>query len=143
MPVRSMTPVYESKVFSPNDPRELGGLGLPLGKKADGSDEDRTEYTLRRASTQANLMRQDLFSRVKYISRDGDTITERDFPMGQLRLETIRLVLVAWNFTPSEGAQPYPITEQTILNLVSPEELNWLYDKALEMNPLWDPNAGE
>jgi len=103
------------------------------------------ELTVKYADNRAVVLRQNLFDTVRYIQRIGDeeTVTERRFPMGDLRIRTIELVLVRWNNSRAADAPPIPITEDTILDELSPEEFEWLYNQILEMNPVWGGVEGE
>jgi len=102
-------------------------------------------FTVKLADNRAVLARQNLFDTVRYITEDatGRQITERKFPMGDLRLETVMLVLTAWDLTPAEDAISYPITHKNVVELLEPSELQDLYDAILEMNTVWGGDAGE
>lgn len=134
MPVRNASALLKTKVLSPNDPIDEGGLGVPL---ADG--EERTEFVVKLADNRAVLARQNLFSKVNYINEDesGRTITQRSFPMGDLRLETVMLVLSSWNLRPADDAGPFPITHKNVVELLTADELQWLYDRIIDLNPVW------
>ena len=101
------------------------------------------ELTVKKADSRAVISRQNLFDKVRYISDgpEGETITERSFPMGELRLETVMLVLIDWNIT-DEGGNKYPITHKNVSELLEPAELMELYDGIIEMNEVWG-GAGE
>jgi hypothetical protein len=97
------------------------------------------ELYVKYADSRAVLARQNLFDTVRYIQQtdDGTAITERKFPMGDLRIQTIMLVLEGWNYALAEDLPPLPITEDNVLDRLDPEELLWLYDEILKMNPVW------
>ena len=143
MPIRlrASSALQRTHDFSPNDALEDGGLGKPVEANADGTDGEKVSYTLRYVTTRDVLARQNMFSRVRYIQDTDDgarMVTERDFPMGDMRLATVRLVLVKWNLFPdSTTTIPYPITEETMLDLIPPDELEWLFNHAINMNPEW------
>lgn len=132
MPVRVAS--SRTKSFSPNDPADEGGLGYPVPE-----GEEKTIYVVRKADGNAFIARQDIFSKVSYITKDetGEVRTERDFPMGQLMIETLMLVFDSWNLTPRKDSKPYPITHDNIRTLMEPEEIKWLYEHIIDMNPCW------
>lgn len=134
MPVRNASALTKTKVLSPNDAIDEGGLGIPVTE-----GDERVEFVVKYADNRAVLARQNLFSKVNYINEDesGRTITQRSFPMGDLRLETVMLVLTSWNLRPADGAAPFAITHKNVIDLMSAEELAWLYDRSIDMNPVW------
>jgi hypothetical protein len=141
MPVRNQksSAVAKTRVLSPNDAIDDGGMGIPLDLLEDGTPDvsSRVEFIVKIADNRAVLARQDLFSKVKYINEGDGTATERSFPMGALRLETVMLVLTGWNITPDEKSAPYPITHNNVLDHVKPDEMQWLYDRIIDMNVAW------
>ncbi len=109
-------------------------------------DGEQTVFKVIKADNRAVLARQDLFDEVRYVTRSEDGVTEtiRSFPMGQLRLATIGLVLKNWNLRPAKDAPEYPITDRNMQELLAPEELDWIYTEIIEMNPVWGgTEAGE
>lgn len=109
-------------------------------------DGEQTEFTVKYADNRAVLARMNLFDEVRYVSRDadGETETIRSFPMGDLRLYTVKMVLLGWNIQPAKDQPTFPITEDTIQDLLDPAELAWLYDQVIDMNPVWGgTEAGE
>jgi hypothetical protein len=137
MPVRNQSVLTKTRVLSPNDAIDDGGLGIPVGVKADGTPDERVEFTVKIADNRAVLARQDLFSKVIYRNEGEGTTTERSFPMGALRMETVMLVLVGWNLRPDEKSAPYPITHANVLAQIEPDEMQWLYDRIIDMNVAW------
>ena len=75
---------------------------------------------------------------VRFISREGDGnefVQEKDYPMGTMRVDTVCLGLASWNIT-DEHDKPVLINEKAILQYLMPEELDAIYDKVLEVNPI-------
>jgi hypothetical protein len=99
------------------------------------------EFYIKKVGVGENIARQNLASKVRYIQGDseGEVISERDFPMGDLQLATVVLTLADWKL--SDGSSKIPLTEKNIKTYLSPREFSFLYAKALEVNPLW--GAGE
>ena len=109
-------------------------------------DGEQTTFTVKLADNRAVLARQNLFDEVRYVTKDesGETETIRKFPMGDLRLETVSLVLLSWNLRPASEAPAFPVTVPNILDYVDPAEFEWLYNQIIDMNPVWGgTNAGE
>ncbi len=100
-------------------------------------------FSIRRATTREHLARQNLSATMRYITREdsGEFVTERDLPTGELKLQTLKLVLADWDIGDAAG-NPLPINEDTIQRYLDPREFEFLYDKALECNPAWG-NSGE
>lgn len=102
------------------------------------------EITVKYADTRAVIARQNLFDKVRYISigEEGETATERSFPMGDLRLETVMMVIKDWNLEDDKGRKQ-AINHNSVLNLLSPEELMETYDHVIDMNKVWGGEAKE
>lgn len=111
---------------------------LPLTKTVSPEDDPETTFTIRRADNRIDVSRANMFSRVRYIPQDESEgyITERDFPMGDMQIATIKLCLVSWNIEDKSG-KLYPINEATIERLITPEERVWLYGEIIDFNPTW------
>jgi hypothetical protein len=126
-----------TETFSPNDAIDEGGLGWPI------ENGEKIEYTVKYADGRAYVSRANIFSKVSYTTEDetGVTKTERDFPMGELQLETLMLVLKEWNLTNEKGV-PYRITHANIMEYMDPEEIKWLYSHVIEMNGCWGGGNG-
>lgn len=139
MPVRTPSALTKTREFSPNSSIDDEGLGIPIEE-----GDERTIFTLRFADGRAYVSRANIFSKVSYKTEDesGISTTERDFPMGDLQLETLMLVFHSWNLKPAIDSVPYPITHKNIMALMAPEEIKWLYDHAITMNTCWG-GAGE
>jgi hypothetical protein len=101
-----------------------------------------TVFGIKRVSIAENIKRQNLASKVRYVQNDesGELVSERDFPMGTLQLETVGMTLAAWNIH-DENDHPVPITLKTIQEWLEPREFDFLYSKALEVNPMWAPGG--
>lgn len=95
-------------------------------------------FQLKRCGVKENTIRQNLSSTVRYVNRDesGDFVTERDYPVGDMTLSTVKLGLADWNLADSNGV-PLPINEENIQVYMSPLEFQAVYDRILEINPMW------
>jgi hypothetical protein len=102
------------------------------------------ELTVKKADNRAVIARQNLFDSVRYITEgeEGTTVTERKFPMGELRLETIMLVLQDWNVADEKGNK-YPISHKAVTDYLEPSEFMEAYDAIIAMNPVWGGEEGE
>ncbi len=136
MPVRNVGALARTKTLE---------LGPELTQEQLDNGEERLSVTVKYADTRAFLARQNLFAAVRYITEDADgkTATERSFPMGDLRLSTIRMVLTGWNIRFNKDADPAPINEKNIVDLMLPEEIEELYNAIIDMNPVWNNNKDD
>jgi hypothetical protein len=129
--------MQRKKVLVTSTPVDAGGLGA--------APETAITFTVRYADNGAVLARQDLFSSIRYITEDegGRQVTERSFPMGELRITTIMLVLESWDVRPSEDAPAYPLTPENVIKYTAVDELEWLYNQIIDMNPIWGGTEGK
>lgn len=96
-------------------------------------------FKIKKATNREDVERKNFSSKIRFISNQEDgenVITERDFPTGDLEIETIKLCLVDWNLEFAEGKK-LPITINNIKDYLTPEERQFLYDSIIEFNPLW------
>ena len=115
---------------------------LEVPKSVYKSPDEQTSFVVKYADNRAVLARQNLFDQVRYVTRDtdGETETIRNFPMGDLRIETVTLVLTGWNVT-DEDKKELPISRKTVLDCLDPSEMEWLYNQIIDMNPVWNNSA--
>lgn len=75
---------------------------------------------------------------VRFISDEGDGskfVQEKDYPMGTMRTDTVVLGLADWNIV-DENNVPVRISRKAILDLLHPDELDAIYERVLEVNPI-------
>lgn len=75
---------------------------------------------------------------VRFISDEGDGnkfVQEKDYPMGTMRTDTALLGLADWNIV-DENNVPVKITRKSMLELLDPRELDAIYERVLEVNPI-------
>lgn len=121
--VRDAKTLTETKeLVSPNDPEVI--------------------FTIKKATNREDVERSNMFARVEYVQSadDGELITRREFPMGDLQVQTIKLCLVKWNLEDSKG-QIIPVSENAILDCITPDERVFLYEQILDLNPIWTNRA--
>lgn len=109
------------------------------------SGREEYEFGMARVGVRENLVRRNLFATVRYVDQLGDgsrTTMERDLPQGDLVLKSIALSMKTWNLQDDSNA-PIPVTEKNIQDFLDPGEIDYLYDRAIEMNPSWGNNGGE
>lgn len=96
-----------------------------------------TVFGLRRVSNRDVMAARDKNSVVRYISEEGSErfVQERDYPAGTMRLDTIMLSLANWNITDDQD-KAIPVSRDNVLDYLEPDELEALYDKILELNPI-------
>jgi len=99
-------------------------------------------FTIKKASNREDVERSNLFARVEYVQSadDGELITRREFPMGDLQVMTIKLCLAKWTIEDAQG-RAVPINEQTLLDYITPEERVALYEAIIDLNPIWSNRA--
>lgn len=102
--------------------------------------DDSVEFTFKRATTREHLARQNMSSTQRYITETKGNeeryVQERDVPIGDLKLETILLVLCGWNLTDENGAN-IAINHRTVQQYLEPKEFEFCFEKAMEVNPMW------
>jgi hypothetical protein len=94
------------------------------------------EFTILKGRNRERIIRQNQFAKLRFIQREGseEVITEREVPMGDIALSDIELFLRGWNLT-SEG-KPLPVNRKNILDYLTPEEFDWLYEQIRLLNPV-------
>src|SRR5258708_353788 len=97
-----------------------------------------TEVTVKRCTVRENIARKNLASTVRYIDelKTGRYVTEKDYPVGELELETVFLGLHSWNIHDS-NKNPVPLTRDNIQLYLTQEEYDLVYREVLKMNPIW------
>lgn len=97
------------------------------------------EFGIRRIGNREHLQYQNMTSKVRYYEEEENSnirvVTERDFPMGSMKVQTIMLALARWNIEDASG-KPVEITEDHLRDFTQPEELDFLHEKVLEVNPI-------
>lgn len=97
------------------------------------------EFGIKRVGNREVMIHRDRNAAVRYIQRDTangeEFISEKDYPVGSMTLDTVSLCLASWNIADEKG-QVVPINRDTIQDYTSPVELNFLYDKIHEFNPV-------
>lgn len=101
------------------------------------------KFDIKRCGVSENIARQNMAATMRYVEQEASTkvVTERDYPLGNMRRDTILLALAGWNLTNDTGV-PIPITKDTLVQYLDPKEFDFIYDKVLEVNPMW-ANGGE
>ena len=95
------------------------------------------EFGIKRVGNREVMAHRDKNASIRYIQREGsdEYISEKDYPVGTLRVDTVALCLESWNIADAQG-NPVKIDKESILSYLDPEELDFLNDKALEINPI-------
>jgi hypothetical protein len=95
------------------------------------------QFGIKRVGNREVQSHRNMNSAIRYTQTEGsDTFTtEKDYPVGSLRVDTVALCLESWNLADLSG-NPIRIDKEAILSYLEPEELDFLYDKALEVNPV-------
>lgn len=101
-------------------------------------DDENTTFTIRHCGVRENVARKNLASTVRYVQEAGSErfVSEKDYPVGDLELNTVLLGLHSWNIH-DEQKNPVPLNERTVQDWLSPEEYDYLYNAVLDLNPVW------
>lgn len=98
-------------------------------------------FQIKRLGNQAVMLYRDKNSKVRYIMESDDDddksrmITEKDYPVGSMHIDVVELGLAGWNITDDAGSV-IPLSRENILAYIDPEELDLIYDKVMEINPI-------
>jgi hypothetical protein len=98
-------------------------------------------FQIKRLGNQAVMLYRDKNSKVRYIMENDDDddksrmITEKDYPVGSMHIDVVELGLAGWNIV-DDGGVVIPLSRENILAYVDPEELDLVYDKIMEINPI-------
>lgn len=109
------------------------------------SDPDVT-FGIKRVGNREVMIHRDRNAVVRYIQRteDDEFISEKDYPVGSMTVDTVALCLATWNLaTPPPDNTPLTINRESILSYLTPEEVDFLYTKCLEVNPILGPGGRE
>jgi len=103
----------------------------------DSPEEPNVTFQIKRLDNRAVMAYRDKNSQVRYIYEDDGNkmVTEKDYPMGSMRVDVVELGLAGWNITKSDDTA-VPVTRENILGYLMPEELDAIYDKVMEINPI-------
>lgn len=105
--------------------------------------DDVTTVTVKRCGNRENIQRKNLASTVRYVEemKSGRFVSEKDYPVGDLELETLFLGMHGWNICDS-NKNPVPVTRENLTIYLSPAEFDLVYREVLKINPMWT-NGGE
>lgn len=100
-------------------------------------DDAEVTFSIKRLNNRDVMNYRDKNSQVRYIMEDGDdkVVTEKDYPMGSMRVDVVVLGLDSWNITDANGGV-IAVSRDAILSYLSPEELDAVYEKVMEVNPI-------
>lgn len=96
-----------------------------------------TQFVIRRLSVAQVMTYRDRNSVVRYVTEEesGKYMTERDYPAGTMNVDLAALGLASWNIQDMNGNN-IPVSEETIKTYLDPEELDFIAEKVLEINPI-------
>ncbi len=102
-------------------------------------EDPEVAFTIKRCTNRENIQRKNMASTVRIVQEENGSqrfVQERDFPVGDMELESIALGLDSWNLH-DENKNPVPVNRETIPQYTSPAEYDFLYKAILELNPMW------
>jgi hypothetical protein len=71
-------------------------------------DDETVIFSVKRCSVADNIKRQNLASTVRYVNEDDGArfVTERDYPVGDLKIATVTLALGGWEYVDDNNGAP-------------------------------------
>lgn len=96
-----------------------------------------TTFSIKRFNARDIMTYRNANSQVRYIMDDGDDgkyMTEKDYPMGDMRMTVVVLGLADWNITDA-GNNPILLNKETVLTYLDPNEVDAIYDAVVAANP--------
>ena len=95
------------------------------------------EFGIKRVGNREHIAYRNLSSKIRYIQSEGDDtfVSEKDYPAGDMSVSTILLALASWNIEEPDG-KIVEINRENLIAYTKPEELEFLHDKVLEVNPI-------
>jgi hypothetical protein len=99
-------------------------------------DKD-TKFVIRRLSVVQVMTYRDRNSVVRFITEEesGRYTQEKDYPTGTMNVDLAVLGLASWNIQ-DLASNDVKINEDTIKTYLDPEELDFIAEKVLEVNPI-------
>lgn len=96
-----------------------------------------TKFVIRRLSVVQVMTYRDRNSVVRFITEEesGRYTQEKDYPTGTMNVDLAVLGLASWNIQDLAGSN-VPVSEETIKTYLDPEELDFIAEKVLEVNPI-------
>lgn len=100
-------------------------------------EDQETIFKIKRFGNREIMIYRDKNSQVRYIYEEDDQkmITEKDYPVGSMQVDVVELGLASWNITDSKD-ELIPLSRESILGYLMPEELEAIHAKILEVNPI-------
>lgn len=107
-------------------------------------DDSEVTFGIKRVGNREVMIHRDRNAAVRYIQRDGadEFISEKDYPIGSMKVDTVSLCLASWNLC-TQDMQPLAVNQENILAYLTVDEVDFLYDQVLEINPILSPNGGK
>lgn len=105
-------------------------------------------FGIRRLSNGQVMAHRDRNSVVRFITESSDDeekerfVQERDYPAGTMTVDIAVLGLTTWNIQDEKG-HDLPINQENILRYLDPEELDFISEKVLEVNPIISSNRNQ
>lgn len=100
-------------------------------------EDTEVTFSIKRLNVRDVMAYRNQNSQVRYIMEEDNerVITEKDYPMGTMRVDVVMLGLANWNITDAIG-NPVSVNRENIIAYLIPEELDALYDKVIIINPI-------
>jgi hypothetical protein len=94
-------------------------------------------FGIRRLPNRDILSYRDKNAVVRFISEEGSEryIQEKEYPAGSMRVDTVQMGLATWNIL-DEESKSVEISRDAILDYLDPRELDAIYDKVMDVNPI-------
>lgn len=109
-------------------------------------DDTSVKFRIKKIGNRELIAYRDRDALIRYTTRNGDSgeeyISEKEYPRGSNQLDTILLCLSGWDIADPNTNQELAITRDTLIDYLSTEELDFLFDQCFEVNPVLSGIAG-
>lgn len=103
-------------------------------------DDPEVKFHLKKIGNRELIAYRDRDKVIRYTTRNSvngeEYVSEKEYPRGSNQLDTILLCLDSWDIAHPDTGQQLPITLDTLVDYLSTEELDFLFDQCFEVNPV-------
>lgn len=102
-------------------------------------DDPDVTFRIKKVGNRELIAYRDRDKVIRYTTRNSvngeEYVSEKEYPRGSNQLDTILLCLDSWDLAQDNG-QMLPITLDNMIDYLSTEELDFLFDQCFEVNPV-------
>jgi hypothetical protein len=103
-------------------------------------DDPEVKFRLKKIGNRELIAYRDRDKVIRYTTRNSENgeeyVSEKEYPRGSNQLDTILLCLDSWDIAHPDNGLQLPITLDTLVDYLSTEELDFLFDQCFEVNPV-------